>query len=185
MERVPAAGGSGTDPFLLVGRIRKPHGIRGELFVWLETDRPEAVFRPGRTLWLGDDAGPAGASTITVERSRPFKEGYLFKPREFGTRDDALEALRGRSLFIRRSETVPLAEDEVFYHELIGLRVVVAGEAIGSVREVYETGGADLLAVQREGKPELLIPFVREVLTRIDVAEGVLEIEPPPGLLEL
>jgi 16S rRNA processing protein RimM len=185
MEHPHVAGGGGADPFLLVGRIRKPHGIRGELFVWLETDRPDAVFRPGRTMWLGDDAGPAAGSTITVERSRPFKEGYLLKPVEFGTRDDALEALRGRSLYIRRSEAAPLAEDEVFYHELVGLRVVVAGEAIGTVREVYETGGADLLAVQRQGKPELLIPFVREVLTRIDVAEGIMEIDPPPGLLEL
>jgi 16S rRNA processing protein RimM len=184
MENARSSGG-GADPFLVVGRIRKPHGIRGELFVWLETDRPEAVFRPGRTLWLGDDNGPDADRTLVVERARPFKDGYLLKAEGSGARDEALESLRGRSIYIRRSEAAPLAEDEVFYHELIGLRVVVGGETVGTVREVYETGGADLLAVARTGKPELLIPFVRELLRGIDVAAGTLEVEPPPGLMEL
>jgi 16S rRNA processing protein RimM len=183
MEREDRPGAD--DPFLLVGRIRKPHGVRGELFVWVESDRPAVVFRPDRTLWLGDDSGPSEADLLTIERARPFKDGFLVKTREHGGRDQALEELRGRSLYIRRSEAAPLEEDEVFRHELLGLNVVAGGEVLGTVREIYETPGADLLAVEREGKPELLVPFVREMLGRIDVEEGVIEITPPEGLLEL
>lgn len=178
----PAVG----DPLLLVGRIRKPHGVRGELFVWVETDRPDVVFRPGRTLLLGGAPGsgePGGR--LTVERARPFKDGYLLKAREHATRDEALEALRGRELFIRRSDAAPLAEDEVFYHELIGMRVVAHGRPVGTVRDVYETPGADLLAVDREGGGELLVPFARALVRHIDREQRVVELDPPEGLLEL
>lgn len=173
------------DPFLLVGRIRKPHGVRGELFVWTETDRPAAVFATGRTLYLGGDGGPADGATLTVERARPFKDGFLVKCAEHSRRGEALEALRGRSMYIRRSEAVPLESDEVYYHELIGMRVVVDGSVVGTVREVFETPGPDLLAVDRESQPELLVPFVREMVARIDREAGAIEITPPEGLLEL
>jgi 16S rRNA processing protein RimM len=172
------------DPLLLVGTIRKPHGVRGELFVWTETDRPAAVFRPGRSLRLGDADGEVPGS-ITVERARPFKDGYLVKTVEHTSRNEALEALRGRSLYIPRSQAVPLAEDEVFYHDLIGMRVEAHGAEVGTVREVYETPGADLLVVDRPDQTELLVPFVRDTLVRLDREGRVLEIDPPEGLLEL
>jgi 16S rRNA processing protein RimM len=171
--------------FLLVGHIRKPHGIRGELFVWPETDRPEVAFQDERTLFLGDDEGPSGDATLTVDRARPFKDGYLLKAKEHTTRTEALEALRGRSLYIRRAEAAPLADDEVYYHDLIGLRVLVGGEEVGRIREVYEGPGTDLLAVARTGRPELLVPFVADIVRRVDVEAGEVEIEPPQGLLEL
>jgi 16S rRNA processing protein RimM len=173
----------GDDPFLLVGRIRKPHGVRGELFVWLETDRPAEVFVPGRVLWFEDAL--EGPDRLTIERARPFKDGFLIKPSEFGVRNEALESLRGRPLHIRRSEAAPLDADEVFRHDLIGLRVIAAGEVVGTVHDVLDTPGPDLLEVRRAGRPELLIPFVREMVVRVDPAEGVLEIAPPEGLLEL
>ncbi|CAN5739114.1 ribosome maturation factor RimM [soil metagenome] len=176
----------GVDPFLLVGRIRKPHGIRGELSVWLETDRPDAVFHAGRTLLLGDDAGVTEGATLVVERSRPFKDGVLIKVEGHSTLTEALEALRGRSLYIRSSDAAPLAEDEVFYHQLIGISVVAKGETVGTVREVFEgSAAADLLVVRRPGAKDLLIPFVREMIRRIDVTGRVLEIDPPEGLLDL
>jgi 16S rRNA processing protein RimM len=180
-----AGEGPGADPFLLVGRVRKPHGVRGELFVWVETDRPETVFQPGRKLWLGDDQAPDGETVLTVERSRAFKGGVLLKPAEFASRTEALDEMRGRSLYIPRSEAAPLGQDEVYYHELIGVRVFANRQLIGTVREVYETGGADLLAVERESGDELLIPFVRQIVHRVDVERGELEIDPPAGLLEL
>jgi len=173
------------DPFLLVGRVRKPHGVRGELFLWPETDRPADVFTPGRTLWLDGLSGSAGGERLTVERSRPFKDGFLVKTVEHTGRDEALEALRGRDLFIRRSEAAPLDEDEVFRHDLIGLRVLAEGEVVGVIRDVLDTPGPDLLEVERAGRPVLLVPFAREIVSRIDVEAGVLEITPPEGLLEL
>jgi 16S rRNA processing protein RimM len=171
--------------FLLVGRIRKPHGIRGELFLWPETDRPDVAFQPDRTLFLGDDQRPSQDETLTVDRARPFKDGYLLKAKEHAGRTEALEALRGRSLYIRRSDAAPLEEDEVYYHDLIGMRVIADGEEVGRIREVYEGPGTDLLAVDREGKPELLVPYVREIVRTVDVAAGEVAIDPPPGLLDL
>jgi 16S rRNA processing protein RimM len=180
-------GGAGGDEprYFTVGAIRKPHGIKGELFVWLETDHPEAVFQPGRVLLLGDAQGRPVGGTLTVERSRPFKDGVLLRVHEHATRTEATDALRGRALLIPEAEAPPLAEDEVFYHQLIGMRVLGPEGEVGTIREVQEGPGADLLVVRRENGGELLIPFVRAMIRRLDPALGEIEIDPPAGLLEL
>lgn len=173
-------------PFLIVGTIQKPHGIKGELFVRLETDRPAAVFAAGRALRLGDSAGRPSDDVLTIERARAFKGGVLVKMAEHAGRTSEIEALRGRTLLIPRSEAAPLDEDEVFYHELLGLKVVTAAEGeVGTVGEVYDAPSGPLLSVRRTGAGELLIPFVREMIRRIDAAEGVLELDLPAGLLDL
>ena len=120
-----------------------------------------------------------------MERARPFKGGLLLKVAGFTGRTPALDDLRGRSLLITAAEAAPVEADEVFYHQLVGLRVVAAGETVGKVREVYEAPGGLLLGVERAGRKELLLPFVREMVTAIDVEGGVLELDAPPGLLEL
>jgi 16S rRNA processing protein RimM len=173
-------------PFLIVGTVQKPHGIKGELFVRLETDRPGEVFAPGRVLRLGDGAGRPAEEALTVERARAFKGGMLVKVAEHGGRDEALEALRGRTLLIPREEAAAPAEDEVFYHQLLGMRVVTAAEGeVGTVREVYDAPSGPLLSVEREGRKELLVPFVRETIRRVDPVEKVLELDLPAGLVEL
>ena len=171
--------------WLIVGAVQKPHGIKGELFVRVETDHPGAVFVPGRVLRLGDARGTPGEGSITVERARAFKGGLLVKTVEHSGRDASSEALRGRSLLIPAGEAAPLAEDETFVHDLIGLRVEAAGEPVGTVREVYEAPSGWYLGVEREGRKELLLPFVREMVKRVDPAAGVVEVELPAGLLEL
>ncbi len=177
---------AGTEPALLiVGAIAKPHGIRGEMSVRVETDHPDAVFRPGRVLQLGDADGKPTGGALTVERARPFKGGLLLKVAEHPGRTDALDALRGSTLLAEVSALAALEEDEVFLHQLIGLRVIADGAEVGRVREVYDAPSGTLLGVQRAGRRELLVPFVRDMLKRIDVAEGVLELDAPPGLLEL
>jgi 16S rRNA processing protein RimM len=175
----------GRGGFLIVGAVQKPHGIKGELFVRVETDHPGAVFAAGRVLLLGDAEGRPDGGTLTIERARPFKGGLLVKTAEFTALDERIQALRGRTLLIAEGDAAPLAEDETFVHHLIGLRVVAAGEAIGTVREVYEAPSGWYLGVEREGRKELLLPFVREMVTRVDPAEGVVEVELPAGLLEL
>jgi 16S rRNA processing protein RimM len=171
--------------FLVVGAVQKPHGIKGELFVRVETDHPAAIFVPGRVLRLGDARGVPGAESITVERARPFKGGMLVKTAEFSGRDERLELLRGSSLLIPEGDVAPLADDEVFVHHLIGLRVLASGIEVGTVREVYDAPGGWYLGVEREGRKELLLPFVSEMVKRVDPEAGVVEIEPPAGLLEL
>lgn len=176
---------AGEDGFLVVGTIQKPHGIKGELFVRLETDHPAAVFAAGRALRLGDARGRPADGSLTIERARPFKGGLLVKAAEFGGRSDALESLRGRSLLIPAGEAKPLEDDEVFVHQLVGMKVVAAGEPVGIVRDVYDAPAGWYLGVEREGRQELLLPFVSGVVKRVDPVEGVVEVDPPAGLLEL
>lgn len=169
---------------LIVGTIQKPHGIKGELFVRVETDRPEVAFAPGRILALGDGEGKPVGSALTVERARPFKAGFLLKAPEVSTRE-AADELRGRTLLLPVEEAAPLEEGEVFVHDLVGMEVRAGEEPVGTVRDVYEVPGGHLLAVQRPGKGELMVPFVEAVVRGVDVEARVLEIDPPPGLLEL
>lgn len=177
---------SAAPEFLIVGTVQKPHGIKGELFVRLDTDRPAQVFTPGRVLRLGDGSGAPSGEVLTVERARAFKGGMLVKAAEHASRTEAVESLRGRSLLIPAAEAAPPDEDEIFYHDLVGMRVLTAAEGeIGTVDDVYDAPSGPMLAVRRAGKKELLIPFVREMVTRADPAEKVLELELPAGLLEL
>ena len=176
--------GSETE-YLAVGTVQKPHGIRGELAVRVETDRPDAVFRPGRVLLLGDASGRPDGGTLTVERARPFKGGFLLRAVGFTSRTPEVDAMRGRSLLIPASEAAPLDEGEVFFHHLVGMRVLAGGEEVGRVRDVYEAPSGHLLAVERRGKKELMLPFVSEMIRRVDVEAREMEIDPPAGLLDL
>jgi 16S rRNA processing protein RimM len=171
---------------LIVGTVQKPHGIKGELFVRLETDRPEAVFAAGRVLILGDEKGALSGESLTVERARAFKGGMLVKAAGLTERTPALDELRGRTLLIPRDQAEAPAEDEVFYHDLLGMRVVTEAEGeVGVVAEVYDAPAGPMLSVRRERGKELLIPFVREMIRRVDPAEKVLELDLPAGLLDL
>ena len=175
-----------TPEYLIVGTVQKPHGIKGELFVRLETDRPDAVFRAGRALVLGDGEGRPSETVLTVERARAFKGGMLVKAEGHGGRTPELEELRGRTLLIPRDQAETPAEDEVFYHDLLGMKVVTAAEGeVGTVAEVYDAPAGPMLSVRRQGAKELLIPFVRDTIRRVDATEKVLELDLPAGLLEL
>jgi 16S rRNA processing protein RimM len=173
------------DGFLIVGTVHKPHGIRGELSVRVETDHPDAVFRPGRALLLGDAKGAPTGGRLTVERARPFKGGLLLKAAEHATRDAAVDAMRGATLLIPAEEAAPLGENEAFIHQLVGMRVSADGETVGTVADVYEAPAGWYLGVSRPGRKELLVPFVGEMVRRIDPAERVVEVELPAGLLDL
>ena len=171
--------------FLIVGTVHKPHGIKGELAVRVETDHPQSVFGAGKVLLVGDPRGTPTGGRITVERARPFKGGLLLKAAEHAGRDAAVDALRGATLLIPAAEAAPLEENEAFVHQLVGLRVRAGGDAVGTVAEVYEGPAGWYLGVSRAGRKELLVPFVRELIRRVDPAEGVVEVELPEGLLEL
>jgi 16S rRNA processing protein RimM len=177
----------GRDPdFFVVGQITKPHGTKGEVFVWPLTEEPEEVFAETEELILGDQEGEVGADQLrlTVETVRPFKRGFLLKWVGYSDRT-SVTPFSGRYLLVPASRIAPLEEGEVFYHQLLGLEVVtVAGEVVGRIREVYETEPAHLLEVKGAERIHL-IPFVRRIVKKVDLENGRLVIEPPPGLLEV
>ena len=173
--------------YLVVGHLNKAHGTKGELFVWPLTDHPESTFAPGVILLVGDGNGDApdpGVPSVSIEAVRPFRKGFLLKLRGVHDRDGA-EALKGRYLLRAVEELEPVTEGEVFYHQLVGMRVVtVQGEELGVIREVYELRPADLLEVSGPGGTRL-IPFLASVVVEVSAEEGVMTIDPPAGLLEI
>lgn len=178
-------GVGGRDPeYLVVGTVRKPHGVKGELQVTLDTDRPKQVFRTGRTLALGDRSGRPNGRSVVVQHTRPFKDGLLVQLEGCGDRD-AADALRETTFLIPVDSAAPAAADEVPYHLLIGSVVIVGEDRVGTVREILEIGGGQLLVIQRPRGKELLVPFVKEMVRSVDRERREVVIEPPEGLLEL
>jgi len=172
---------------LIVGHVTKPHGTRGEVFVWPLTDRPDDVFEPGRRLLLGDADGglDEDPKSLTIERTRPFKRGLLVKLESLEDRE-AVEPLAGCYVWLAVDELGELEEGELFYHQLLGAEVVTAaGDRVGTVREVYETEPAHLLEVRSPDGRTHLIPFSERIVRDVNAQAARIVVDPPPGLLEL
>jgi 16S rRNA processing protein RimM len=177
---------------VVVGRIGRPHGIRGEVTVEVRTDSPDDRFAPGSVL----TAEPARLGPITVAAARWHSGRLLLSVAGVHDRTGA-EALRGAILSAEiDADDVPEDPEEFYDRQLIGLTVVAAGDApadggpgsggvIGVVGDVVHLPGQDLLSVQREGGREVLVPFVAEIVTRIDLDSGRISVDLPPGLLNL
>ena len=168
---------------LVVGRVGRPHGLRGEVTIEVRTDDPASRFAVGSML-LTD---PAERGPLTVAAAR-WHSGRLLVAFEGCQDRDAAETLRDTLLEIDSADLLPLGDPEEFYdHDLIGLHVVtVGGEAVGTVADVLHHG-QDLLVVEGTGGrsgAELMIPFVGALVPEVDVAGGKLVIDPPPGLID-
>jgi 16S rRNA processing protein RimM len=166
---------------LVVGRIGRAHGIKGEVSVEVRTDEPEARMAPGAVLVTDPEA--AGPLTVT---SRRVHSGRLLVVFEGVADRSAAEALSGTLLLAEVDpDAVPEDEDEWYDHQLVGLEVVLAdGTRVGEVREVLHLPGHDLLAVDRAGGDQLLVPFVAEIVPVVDLQGNRVVVAPPPGLID-
>lgn len=167
-----------SDSRVVVGRIGRPHGIKGHVHVQVLTDLPDVRFAPGAAF-----AGPAGALVVSSVR---WHHGRLIASFEGVDSREAAEAVRGCVLEIDRDQVGDPGEDAWWVQDLVGLRAELTdGQLLGQVREVVHLSGQDLLAVGRVGGGEVLVPFVAVLVPLVDVAGGRLVIDPPEGLLEL
>ncbi|MCX4844882.1 ribosome maturation factor RimM [Streptomyces sp. NBC_00893] len=166
---------------LVVARIGRAHGIKGEVTVEVRTDEPELRLGPGAVL----ATEPAGVGPLTIETGRVHSGRLLL--RFEGVRDrTAAEALRN-TLLIAEVDPEELPEDpEEFYdHQLMDLDVVLAdGTEVGRITEITHLPSQDLFIVERPDGSEVMIPFVEEIVTEIDLAEQRAVIAPPPGLID-
>jgi len=163
-----------------VGRIGRPHGIRGAVVIGVRTDEPELRFAVGSR--LDTDRPEVGPLTVAARR---WQSGELVVRFE-GVRDrDAAGELRGTWLSVDSSTLAPTGDpDEFRDHELVGLAVrTVDGTDVGVVEDVLHHG-QDTLVV-RAGSREILVPFVKAIVPEVNVEAGVLLIDPPSGLLDL
>jgi 16S rRNA processing protein RimM len=171
--------------YVIVGRVRKAHGIRGELVVESLTDAPEVVFASGRHLLAGTIDGQiaAGAGELHIRRATPFKGGWIVRVDEISDRS-AAELWRERYFLLPAAELAPLADDEVYFHDLVGLRVELTGGApLGRVEALFELPQGLVLDV-RTDRGTVMVPYRPEVVTSVDLASGLVVIDPPPGLLD-
>lgn len=169
---------------LTVGRVVRPHGVRGEVVVEVRTDEPQDRYAVGAELIAGSERD--GLRRLTVAGSRAH-HGWLIVTFEGVDDRDGAEALRGTLLEVD-SATVPPPEDpdEFHDHQLVGLSAVTtAGEPLGDVVRIDHAPGADLLVVERPGGRTTLVPFVTAIVPEVDLDGGRVVVDPPPGLLEL
>ena len=172
--------------WVIVGRIRRAHGIRGELVVEPITDAPDAIFASGRRVFVCDAAGEALTELPPLEivRTRPFKDGLLVTFEGIADRNEA-ERWRERHLLVPGDELPPLGEDEVYIHDLLGLHVQRgSGETVGTVVEVYELPQGLVLEIDRGTTATVLVPFHESMVERVDVAAKLIVMNPPDGLLD-
>jgi 16S rRNA processing protein RimM len=183
---------------LVVGRIGKPHGIRGEVTVEVRTDEPEARFAPGTVLRTEPGAAPPANPSpgpgvpfrvpdrLAVESAR-WHQGRLLVAFEGILDRDVAEALRGTLLVVDSAEVAAPEDPEEFHdHQLVGLAVVTpAGERLGEVARIDHAPASDLLVLRRPEGGTALIPFVKAIVPEVDLAGGRVVVDPPGGLLDL
>jgi 16S rRNA processing protein RimM len=180
-------GMSGTE--VVVGRIGKPHGVRGEVSVELRTDEPGRRFAPGAVVRTqapqgGEPHGPGRPGALTVRSTRWHQSRLLVVFEEVRDRDEA-EAVRGLLLAVEVDPSESPEDPEEYYdHQLVGLAVVTAdGAPVGQVTEVVHGPAQDLLSVRSGDGREILVPFVAQLVPEVDLATGRVVVMDTPGLL--
>jgi 16S rRNA processing protein RimM len=164
---------------LVVGRIGRAHGVRGDLFVEPLTDEPEHRFADGANLTT--DTG----QTLTVQFTKWHSGKFIVHFIDVDDRTSA-ENLHHENVSVEVDPMqLPEDPDEFYDHQLAGLKVQdVSGNVIGAITEVIHLPAQDLLAVALADNREVLIPFVSHIVPEVNVAQGFVVISPPPGLID-
>ncbi|MER7764897.1 ribosome maturation factor RimM [Streptomyces sp. NPDC097619] len=166
---------------LVVARIGRAHGIKGEVTVEVRTDEPELRLGPGAVL----HTEPAGAGPLTIATGRVHSGRLLLRFEGVADRT-AAEALRNTLLIAEVDPAeLPEDEDEFYDHQLMDLDVVLAdGTLVGTITEISHLPSQDLFIVERPDGTEVMVPFVEEIVTEIDLENQRAVITPPPGLID-
>jgi 16S rRNA processing protein RimM len=170
---------------VVVGRVGKPHGLRGEVTVEVRTDEPERRFTVGSRLRAEPPRGSASALTaLTVARTR-WHQGVLLATFDELTDRNAAEAARGILLHVTLDpEESPDDPDEFYDHQLVGLAAYdVDGAALGQVHGLVHGAAQDLLTVRTPDGRDALVPFVKALVPEVDIAGGRIVIADRPGLV--
>jgi 16S rRNA processing protein RimM len=173
-----------VEDYLVVGRIGRPHGLKGEVSVEPRTDEPERRFAPGARLATEGRRPGADAGTALTVRATRWHSGRLLVTFEEITDRTAAEDARGTLLVVPVDPTERPEDPEEFYdHQLVGLSVeTTAGERVGELVEVVHGAAQDLLVVRAEDDREVLVPFVAALVPEVDLGGGRIVVDDRPGL---
>lgn len=169
--------GSGEPVFLVVGKLRRPHGLHGDMILEVITDFPQRL-RVGKTVYVGDAYEPK-----RIRARRPYNADLLLAFDGYDTPEEA-GMLRNELVYVRADELPPLSEGEYYQHQLLGMRVVSeAGEELGRLEQILETGANNVYVVRPESGPEILLPAIEAVILGVDLEQGEVRVHILPGLL--
>ncbi len=169
-----------ADRYLLIGKVDKAHGLRGEIRLHCFSGDAEAIGSyPALVLSARDGQLSPPLELLTC---RPYAKGAVVRLASVASRD-AAERLIGQMVLVAREHLPAAGEDEYYWHELIGIQVVtVDGREVGRVSRLFSNKAQDMLVVETD-TGEVFVPMVREIV--VEQQPGLLRIDPPPGLLEL
>lgn len=163
-----------------VGAVTSTHGLRGEVKVFPTTDDPGRYKKLKEVLV---DTGK-GQETRKIERVRFFKQMVIVK---FEGLDDIneVERYKGARLYVKREQALKLREDEYYFADLVGLCVQTEdGEALGTLKDILQTGANDVYVIGRGKKKDLLVPAIKDCIKKVDMESGTMTVHLLPGLLE-
>ncbi len=164
----------GEPTFLVVGKLRRPHGVKGEIMMDILTDFPQRL-RKGKQVFVGPQHTP---QTITSVRTKNQTLLVSFA----GFEDcDQVGVLRNMDVYVQSAGLPELPEGEYYFHQLIGLKVVdEAGNALGELTEILETGANNVYVVRNAEDREILLPAIDgEVILKVDLERGEMHVCPP------
>ncbi|MDQ0155992.1 ribosome maturation factor RimM [Robertmurraya andreesenii] len=165
-----------------VGKIVNTHGIKGEVRVISKTDFPEERYAPGNEIYLFMP-GETEPTPLTIETHRVHKNFDLLTFKGYENMNE-VEKMKGGILKIHEGQLTELEDDEFYFHEIIGCLVFTTkGEEVGKVSEILTPGANDVWVIKGKGGKEILIPYIEQVVKKVDVKEKVILIEPMEGLL--
>lgn len=166
----------GGPEFLVIGKLHRPHGVRGEMRMSVWTDFPERIV-PGRRFYIGE-----GRIAVSVRSVRWHGRQMLIAFEEYDD-SEQVGVFRNQLLYVRSADLPPLAEGEIYLHQMLGLQVLTEeGDALGVIEGFLETGANDVLVVRTPEGGELLLPDIEPVVKKVDLQAGVVRVHLLPGL---
>ncbi|MBT3240473.1 MAG: 16S rRNA processing protein RimM [Chloroflexi bacterium] len=167
----------GEPAFLLVGIMRRPHGVKGEMQMTVQTDFPERI-QPGVKFFLGEEH-----REVQIETVRTMNKGLILKFKEFNNREE-LSGLQNNRLYVPVDQVPALPDGEYYQHQLLGLEVITdEGKELGKVVEFIDTGANLVFVVHDENHKEILLPDIEEVILNIDLDTKKITVHIIEGLL--
>jgi 16S rRNA processing protein RimM len=176
-NRKNAPGSPDGEPvYLVVGFLRRAHGVQGELVMDIHTDFPERL-QSGKKLFIGEEHKP-----VTLAGVRPHAKGRLVKLKGIETPEQAGQ-LRNQWVYVRASEVPSLPEGKLYQHELFGFEVQdEQGNSLGELVEIIETGANDVYVVRDANGREILLPAIPSVLLELDPGRRLMRVHLLEGL---
>jgi 16S rRNA processing protein RimM len=172
VSRLTGSPDTGEPVFLVVGKLRRPHGVEGEILFEIITDFPQRL-RKGKVVYVGDEHVP-----LTITSQRTINKGLLLSFENYPDVDRVAE-LTNSLVYVRTDSLPPLPEGQYYFHQLIGLQVQdLDGNILGQVTEIIETGATNVYVVTSPDGKQQLFPAIEPVIQEIDLAQGVMRVKP-------